>query len=634
MSKILPNLPQFGPFDNKPIIFNEEGKWKIPQLSSRFVSKITLDTDGDKTLLEFHRVLQKIETCDLYFGAPADVMEKQAKFYRDVIQRSRLVVQLHQNAASDHTKELCSTLEMSIIKLQYRIQAENAGLTALKPDEIDPNMVQDLKLKVEEQKNKDEKYEYTQKLHHTAQIREICKYPELVKFILDPAHKKQCDEYLQRSIRDNFSIDALSQYHYESKQLSDNFIACRTGAIARKLISVDLIKHKNGVSTKSLNFLMENRKINLLNKTQRIRFSNGLVWKLSRIYKDFREKNDKPGELEMMWNGVTPFNGHEISHRVISKKRFLRRFKFTQVLLNQRKKYAPLNTVKPRWFEKTPILDIRSKKYIEARYNVKIKPGQWVTILEATRRNELDVDKAHGYSLFYQPIGNNQYRVYSFGAFPLKFPQNTPELAEFIGNTVRGTVAFDPNYFYSQSQKASWPKVRDEKVALALLSELGRHKKRGIIFQLGWENCAYFMRNVFEKIFKEMKVDEEIPQFFEKKFLHVKPRGALQIVQTLFKTAASKDLLPIIKLALAILFGAMRSITVLENGRKVKKSLWKSPFFKQLKINVPSAMHYRIKKDRIAKVNNPNYQEKFANCVLNYGHMRNIKREKTMAAAA
>lgn len=623
MSKILPNLPQFSAFDNKPIVFNTVGEWKIPQLSPKFVSQIK-DNEADESLHKVQRLLRKIESFDLYFNAPTEVMERQAQFYREVILHSRSIIQLHQNSQSDKTKELCNSLDLAIIKLHYRIQEENGGLRTLKLDEIDEDIVQQLQLAVENHKAEDEKYDYTQEVNSIAQIKEICHYPEIAKFLLDPNHKKQSSEYFQRAMRDNFPIEALNQYHYESKLLADNFIACRIGAIAKKLLSVDLVAKKNGSLSKKLHLLMEDKKVNLLNKKQKVRFSNGLVWKLSRIYKDFREKNDNPGDLEIMMDGVVPFNGHEISHRIIHKNKFLHRFKLTRVFFKRKREYASLDTLKPRWFEKTRVLDIRTKEYIEARYNVKVEPGQWVAVLEATRRNELDVDKAHGYSVFYQPLGNNRYRVYSFGAFPLKFPQNNRELADFVGDTVKGTIAFDPNYFYSQSQKASWPLVVNEEVALALLAELGSLKKRGIIFQLGWENCAFLIRNVFIKVLSEMQVRIEVPKFFEKKFVNVEPKGALHIVKNLFKNA-SKRSLPVLKIALALLFRANRSITVKENGKKVKKSLWNSPFFKgpESKINAPSAMHYRIKKDRIAKIDDPQHKEKFANCVLNYGHTRN-----------
>ena len=283
-----------------------------------------------------------------------------------------------------------------------------------------------------------------------------------------------------------------------------------------------------------------------------------------------------------------------------------------------------MDTTKPEWYEKTPTLDIRSKEYIESRFKIKIQPGQWVTVLEASRRNELDVDKAHGYSLIYQPIGQNKYRAYSFGAFPLTFPQNTRELATFIGNTVKGTIAFDPNYFYSNRQKASWPKAVDENVAKALLEEIGTYRNLGIAFQFGWDNCAHFIRNLFISVFEKMHVEIKVPNFFEKKFVKIKPLNpALRAIQKVFKKTP-KELMPLLKLAFIVIFGATRSVTVIENGKKIKKSLSKSPFFSRNKINAPSAMHYRIKKERLKKAVDPALKEKFADCVLNYGHTHSI----------
>ena len=118
-----------------------------------------------------------------------------------------------------------------------------------------------------------------------------------------------------------------------------------------------------------------------------------------------------------------------------------------------------------------------------------------------------------------------------------------------------------------------------------------------------------------------MNVPIVIPNYFEIDFLQTKPQGALLKIKNLIKKVR-KELLPLLKVFLAAIFRARRSKLVMEDGKIVKKSLWNSPFFKELKVNVPSAWLYRIKEDRIAKANNPNYQEKFADCVLNYGHTR------------
>src|SRR5262249_23578003 len=131
---------------------------------------------------------------------------------------------------------------------------------------------------------------------------------------------------------------------------------------------------------------------------------------------------------------------------------------------------------------------------------------------------------------------------------------------------------------------------------------------------------------------QKMQVAIEIPDFFRKKFSQTKPNGALKVIQKSFKKV-SKELLPLYKLLVALLFMATRSRTMIEDNKKVRKSLWKSPFFtaKEPEIILPSAFHRRIKQDRIKKAKDPLYQPKFANCVLNYG---NSKDTRMVASAA
>lgn len=613
MTKILNSLPQFikAIESQQQIVCDVKGNWKVPGSFARHVQKmITKKGEEDSLLIAFNRALENVELKTLHINGS----QKEKKFYEDVIRATRSVVKLYEHSTSANIKKLRNSLELSLINLQYRVQAENGGLNVLRPHEIDMNMVQALEKRVEEWKNEDEKYEHAQKVDFSPKIREMCQYPEIVKFLLDPKNEAQSNPYLQLAFRDNFSLEVLNQYYYETRRLHSSYMCNRIGNISRNLISVDLVQDKAGSSTKVLNLLMENKKVNLLDKKQKVRFSNGLNWTLAQIYQDFRLKKKIPGDLEMMWDGVVPFNGHEMGPRIIPKNIFSKVF--------AKKKYQHIDTSQPGWYEKTPKLDYRSRAYIEAKYNIKVQPGQAVTVLESTRREKLDIEGSHGYTLVYLPVEENNYRVYAFGAFAFDFPQNNLELAVFVGDTVEGVMAFDPNYFYSQSQKASWAKAVDEKVARALLDELGRRRSLGMIFQFGWENCAFFIHSVFVKIFKEMNVGIEVPNFFTKKFVKIETKSALKIVKERFEKTP-EELMPAMKLLVALGFGAMRTRIVWENGKKIKKSLWTSPFFEELKINLPCSMHHGIEKTKKGE-KKPVNKEKYADCVLNYGHTPNI----------
>lgn len=628
MTKIFQSLSLFAASleQGQIVTCNKRGEWKAHGKFFKNIKQIFHPNKEDDTvLLAFQRVLSDAEKSKLFFYTTPVESKKQIQFYQDLLRAGTAVVESYSSSQNERIQALRSSLQLGLLSMQYRIQRENGGLRKLDAREIDPAQFDQLQEAVNKWQKSDERYEHVQPINFSARLVEICQYPEIVRYLLDAKNKSQATKYIQMALKDNFDISVLSEYYYESQTLADCVMTKRIGAVARKILSIDLVPTQAGTTQKVLNLLMENKPINLLDKKQKIRFSNGINFKLSQIYHDFRVKRTIPGDFEIMNDGIVPFNGHELAPRIVKKENFLQR-------LFSKEKYAFIDTSQPGWYEKTPVLDIRSREYLEAHYNVKLESGQWLAVLEATRINELDVDKAHGYGVFFQPIDDNNYRVYSFGAFPLKFPQNDFELTGFVGNTVKGTVAFDPNYYYSQSQKASLPVVVNEEVARRLLEELGLRRKAGIIFQLGWENCAFFMRNVFIKVFKEMNVPVEIPNFFQKKFLNTRSQGALKYVQRVFKDI-SKEMMPFIKLLVAIFFRAMRSKIVLENGQKVRKSLWKSPFFDVLKINIPSALHYRIKQDRLAKANDPNHKEKYANCVLNYGHRPNVIARASAAAA-
>lgn len=664
MPRIVESLPNFiaALNDNQSITCSKTGTWNVPGKFCCFVRNIFFKKKGEDAILRaFQHVLSEVESSKLYFNASAEVMQKQTEFYQNIIQAGRAVIQYasesflqqllfgpsYQNLRSiipdpimkkistrvKEVKELCNSLDLSIIQLQYRIQAENGGFETLTPEKVDTELVQKLKEKVEEWKKKDEKYEYTQEQDFTAKIQKICQYPEIVSFLLKPENETQCAKYLQRSLRDNFDIEVLNQYPHESDVLNKNFMICRIGAIANKLIGVELTPAEDSSSLKKLNLLIEGKKINLLDKEQKIHFSNGLNWRLPRIYRDFHDKNDSPGDLEIMWDGIVPFNGHKLGPRILPERKFWEKFKIIRKIIRlfskKQKKYASIDTLQSEWHKNMPVLDIRPKAYIERRFGITIQDGKKnVFVLEATRASEkLDVDKAHGYLTYYELIEDNNYRVYSLGAFPIKFPQNKVELAAFVGNTVEGTVAFDPNYYYSQSQKASWANfLLDDSVGEAILVELGKRRAQGITFQFGWENCAYFMSTVFSKVFKEKGVKIDFPNFFTKKFIEMKPKNpALRVIQWPFKKKMPKIFQQMTKNLFAIAFGAYRWQTVRdENGHKNRVTLWDSPFFTEMDTNVPSVMHHHITEELEKRENAQEFDPQFiTNCALNYGHQAN-----------
>jgi hypothetical protein len=590
------------------ISHSKDGHWNVRNKIEQFIHEIIkrlFPKEDDSDLIAFENVLKQVEGINLHFRASEETKAKQTEFYKNVVEAAGRIIQLHANSDSDEIKDRCNSVALAVLTMRYRIEEENGGLRKLNPEEVDPAQVEAIKNLIERWKtwpsNKDW-YEQTEPVDFTAQINEICQYPEIARFLLDPKNEKEADEYFHIAIKDNFDSDALNQYYYESKKLFENSLTGRTGAIARKLISVHLTPdEKAGDSKKTLNLLMENRWVNLLDKKQKVAFSNGLNWTIARIYKDFLGKFN-PGELEIMWNGVTPYCGRAMGPRIVEEKSCWRKlkilkpfFKFLKLFFKKKHKYDSVDLSKPDWYKNTPVLDYRSKEYIEKRFNLTLEPGQWVLDLESTRRKTLDVNKAHGYNVIYEPIGNDTYRVHSLGPFPLSFPQNTCELVDFIGATEPASMDFDPNYFYAYRQKASFALAVEEKVAHAVIERIRLKRLNGYGFQFGWKNCAKVMSEIYEK---EVKT----PQFFRKKFLHLRVDGALATIQNVFNKTP-EFLLKIIKVILALFFRAMRSLKVInDEGMEVYESLWKTPFFGDVPmINAPAAMHYRIKKHKILR---------------------------------
>lgn len=629
MLKILKSLPEFREAleSKKFVACKENGQWQTLSRLSRSIRAVKTEKEGiPLALTAFQNCLNETEFFKLQFNASESTMQKQTAFYRQLRETGETVIRLYEDSENDEVRQKTHALAFAILQMQYRIQEENGGLGILDPDEVDEELLRKLEEKFEEFKANDEKYEHTEEQDYSNRLREICCYPALVEFILDPKHTKICKEYLNTTIRDNINIQLASQYHRVSEIFVETYLGPRCGAIGRELISVDLVKTNLGSDLKVANILVEKDKpVSLLDRHKVTHFSNGLNWKLERIYKDFREKEDEPGELEVTWNGIVPFNGHMLGPRIVKPKTLWQKFKISILRIKETYKYQKIDTTQPGWYEKTPILDIRSREYIENLYRgckLDIQPGQWVKVLVATRRQRLDLVGSHGYTVLYQPIDDNNYRVYSFGAFPWHFPQNSREMAEFVANTVDATIAFDPNYLKSTRPKAAWAEAVDEEVAHEILKELGMHIKLGIIFQIAYENCAYFIYNLFCKVHEKMGL-RQVPDFFRMDFLDTKPQGALKSIKKIFKQSPEMAR-PFLKLVFIALFRADRYKYVKIDGKRVKKSLLNSPFFKgkDLITFIPSGMHEKIKRNREEKKLNPKYEDEFGDSVICYGNYR------------
>lgn len=616
MTKIRDSLPQLitALKQSQPVEGNDKGEWSIPGRFKKIVRKIFCVKAEDKSAAKaFKRFLDAIEKEKIYVNASAKLMNEQAAFYQQVVEASKCIVEKTKHLKE--SKELCQTIELATIKLQYR-----AGLYSR--DEANSDLVERVQQSVEAWMQSEERFEEVQALDFSAKIREMCQYSHVVNYLLDPEHKKQAHQHFNLYLNDNYLTQGM-EYPAETEILSKNFIARRAGALSRSPISVDTVELSDGSSVKRLHLLMEGKKVDLLDKKQRIHFSNGLVKTIDQIYWDIGRKKNRPGDFDILYEGLLPINGHYMGAKIPKKKNFWNRFKLLNKLFGKPKRFAPIDKSDPRWFEKLPVLDYRSKEYIEARYGIKLEPGQWSAVLDGTRYKQLDLDHSHGYTTIFQPLENGQYRVYTFGVFPERFPKNDLELVNFVGATVKAIIAYpDPNYYYSYRQLASKAWAISEAVALALLKEIIDRKGDGLIFQLGWENCVYTMREIFTKAFDQMKTGIKIPNYYRKKLVKTKPSGVLQIINKIIKKLPTPELRRFFKLFLAAFFRATRYIKVKLNGKVVKKSLWKSPFFKgdDIRINLPAALHDRLVKERRRIAQDPNYKAKYSGVVLNYGH--------------
>lgn len=561
---------------------SSDGTWSVKGRLSTWADRF-LKKEDPRLLNVFIDRLHKLEKIPVQFN-PFELSiigywrsAPQKVDFSQWIKAAKVVAQNHRHCHSKKVLKTLKELKVEIVKLEYRVQKENGGRDRKRKWGQDHRSVKKLKTLVLEWKVKQPLYlpnQHKLTKEDLEKIDQMCAYPALIKRLLKD--ENQLDRFLKYAIRDNIGIDELAQFSRQIEDLHKSLMIGRIGAFSRKLLSVEVQNNQ-----KVLNLLIENRRVNILDRSQMINFSDGTSMTLDTVFKDFFNKNFVPGKLEFFYEGIRPWNGHQWGNDS-----------------------GVVDPQEERFWEKFPLFDLISAEKIEEKYQIRAtNPDDWIGVIESScQSTALDLDNAHGYMLFFIPEDENQYRVIPIGMFALNFPNTFWERFRFIADTKPGLPVFpDPNYYYSHRCKASYPIALTEEEGIMLLKEIGLKKREGGVFQWAWENCAFFAQNTFAKILKMEHEGGKVPELFKVHFSQCRPEGFLKAVHRCY-VATPKILKRIYEYCLHILLGSWRSLTVIENGISVKKSSFNTPFGSHTFVNIPAAMHHRVK-------------------VVNYGHV-------------
>lgn len=533
-----------------------------------------LSKEGDSHLIKcFNQQGRSFESIPVLTNAASThALQQQRDIYEAWITAANEVVKTSRVYSKKDRQELCF-LQLQIAKLSYRIGKDAGGCDPLTA--YDPELLQKVKASAEKWAKQPLRESHTLTTKENEQLEELCRYPLLAKALL-PCRKIQDTTY-KWLFRDRVPLDVICQYQTILDRLQHHLMIGRVGAFGRKMLTVDIDQLKN------LHILIEGKKVPLteLNKgdfkTKKILLSNGDELTLEQIFKDFLSKRELPGELEFFWEGIRPWHIYRWGPKIHGTEG----------------EYASIDSLKAKYWKQFPIFDKRTKQELEEKYKIKFEnDSQCLGIIGSTRQYaNLGIEKNHGYTIIFIPDGKGFYDVFPFSKYPEEYPKGIVDQLKFIGATVIAAISFpDPNYMYSHRQHAAHPVLLSSAESEKIMTLIGEFRSKGVVFQLMWENCAFFVYTVFSSVLGKKEEGGRISNFYKTHYHALKLAPPLTWIQQLSLKLGHKSGRKMV----SGLFGAKRKLVVIEDGEKVKKSSHKTPFGQGGEINLPPLLHHRI----------------------------------------
>ncbi|CCB91195.1 putative uncharacterized protein [Waddlia chondrophila 2032/99] len=527
----------------------------------------------EKVSVKFNGISEQSEQFKKYFEA-ASYIKNQMKIF----------------SSSKKAGAQYQLLKQRVAALKYRIEQINGGLDK---GEVSSEVTDELKQLAVEWKRSCLLYQdESLSKSEVDKLREASRYPKFAKLLkFDSAIRNQ---FFLWVIRDNNTVDTFVQFPSTCCRLKSALLSGRIGRFANNF---RFLAKKNGVKEFRLPFQVEledgrlkTKLVSILSESLQIKFRGGYQLAIREILNTFKRKNLNPGQLECFGScGISNWHAHELgwwNPKTDTCERI------------------DLDQENSEWWKQMPVFEHLSDEEVCRRFGIdSLQPGQWVAVAKSTRESlSLDIDRSHGYFEILVPNKDEGgYDLYPLGKFAREFPKNIIEKFLFVTNTVESRIEYpDENPFYSHRQHASAPFVLSEADGIALMEmirkDLKAAREGNVVFQFAWENCAWWPQERLENLLgkKEKEAEAKAPNLFVSPLLESRPevqplKGILKICRAL----PEKLQMIAVKIS-AFILGSWRGVWVVEEGKRVFKSMKNSRFKKECKMYHPALLHERI----------------------------------------
>lgn len=573
---------------HQTISMNRKGVWRKENWVVRFIFWL-FDLE-EANLRKISGIIAvhfcRLENMPLFFHADRITTANQHQRFQGYLKVANALAERLKKANSPRSIAASDLLKKGIVALNYRMTSENGGIDKAGDTEIAAEQVEKLEELVGEWKQRNRLFQGEDKNLHPvdlANIRKTCQYPQFVDLLIkDPLMQKEFFSWVFKNCN---PPSAFIEYPGIAKRLSGCLLSGRIGRFAyENVLSIDRKKISKKLKLKAqvkvLRLPFNGKKVSILDETKLVAFRGKHIASIKTVFEVMKKKNDDPGDYEFIGkDGFQNWNSHKLAYWDEEKREWIRP-----------------DLSKNRWWEQLPDFEILSKEALTHRYALKedIRNDQWLLVACASRQSPKEnIDDCHGYIEPLIPTGDGKWRLYSWGKFAHKFPQNCFQKLGIIGSTVKAAYVYpDPNPSYSGfRQQAAVPFIVSEELGMRYMEErikgnILKAWSGNLIFMYGYENCAYEPQTDLEAILGKEHEGGRVPNLYMTPFLSA---GASQPVESIFRGLKScpkwlqSGILKVAEWAIC----SWRTQTIVDNnGKKVKKSLSRSAFRKGVEIAI------------------------------------------------
>ncbi|HEY4832031.1 MAG TPA: hypothetical protein VIH61_05665, partial [Waddliaceae bacterium] len=255
------------------------------------------------------KILETLEKTPVRFSKDSNQPTTQVVDFQSYISATKALLERMKTYSSKNSIFARDVLNRLLIGLLYRLEEVNGGLD---PVPVSAEIINKLSLLALEWKLSQPVFKHKHlSITDSMVMQEVCHYPEIINIIL--ANKHLRDEFFLWTLRDKISVRSFVEFPSMQRKLVDSVLNGRIGRLGGSSLKIQkeaVNDEIDGISWKILALPFEGKDINILDEQHIVMFRGNYGLTMSEIFKVFKNKRSKVGNLEFMSGGIINWNSH------------------------------------------------------------------------------------------------------------------------------------------------------------------------------------------------------------------------------------------------------------------------------------------------------------------------------------